>query len=69
MLFCATAAGVLGQYVGEGVQGLQELQELRVWLGSGAEARQAAGQLLRLVDTCLHSCKCVLLQEPERPML
>jgi hypothetical protein len=51
------------------VQGLQRLQELRVWLGSGAEARQAGALLLRQVDSCMDSCKCVLLHDPEKPLL
>lgn len=67
---CHAAAAVeLAQYLSDGIQGLQGLQELRLWLGSGAAARQAGALLLVAADRQLGGCRCVLLQEPEKALL
>jgi hypothetical protein len=59
----------LGQYLWNGVEALTGLQELRIWLGSGVEGRQAQQQLVARVEAKLHDCRCHVLQEPEKPVL
>lgn len=59
----------LGTYIAEGLEGLNELRELRLWLGHGVEARMAEAALARAVGGELSACRVVALPEPEKPVL
>lgn len=43
--------------------------EVRVWLGSGVEARQAEARLAGVLARHLPDCTFRTLREPERPIL
>jgi hypothetical protein len=60
----------LGGYLSEVLSGhVGLLREVRVWLGSGVEARQAEAGVARVVETGLPDCRCRILQEPEKAIL
>lgn len=45
------------------------LREVRVWLGSGVEARQAEAGVSAVIEAHLPDCRCRVLKEPEKPIL
>lgn len=60
----------LGAHLSEVLTGhCGPLREVRVWLGSGVEARQAEAAVAQLVEASLPDCRCRLLKEPEKAML
>lgn len=60
----------LGAYLSEVLSGhVGPLREVRVWLGSGAEARQAEAGVAAVVQAELPDCRCRVLKEPEKAIL
>jgi hypothetical protein len=60
----------LGGYLSEVLEGHRgPLREVRVWLGSGVEARQAEAGVAAVVEAHLPDCRCRVLKEPEKPIL
>lgn len=45
------------------------LREVRIWLGSGVEARQAEAAVAKVVEVSLPDCRCKVLKEPEKAIL
>lgn len=60
----------LGGYLSEVLSGhMGPLREVRVWLGSGVEARQAEAVVAAVVQAELPDCRCRVLKEPEKAIL
>lgn len=60
----------LGGYLSEVLSGhVGPLREVRVWLGSGVEARQAEAGVAAVVQAELPDCRCRVLKEPENAIL
>jgi hypothetical protein len=60
----------LGGYLSEVLSGpVGPLREVRVWLGSGVEARHAEAGVAAVVQAELPDCRCRVLKEPEKAVL
>jgi hypothetical protein len=60
----------LGGHLSEVLSGhVGPLREVRIWLGSGVEARQAEAGVAAVVEAELPDCRCKVLKEPEKAIL